>query len=382
MGQGPSPRSRKPAWQKREPALLGSGRGAVPTYIAPETVAKREGAPFSWGYEARRDDAILANKVFRGEPFFPLSDRSKHTNYGKTPVDPEAAVIRVDHANGRPLAVLLNFGCHPDVLGPNNVLLSADFPGYATNAIERNLGGDALAMYVQGAGGDIRMVLTFSRELWTQVEDDLDSPMYRDLARIGGVLAHETLKTWTTIETRAALPLQAFTESLLLPWWDPPSAEQLVAYIAEQEMALAEAEAGRGQTGYGGSPIYDIKTARARLNWGRDMLDGLKSGLVDPRGLTIELQVLNLGRQATLLGVPGEVFASTSLKLKEALPDRVVFLCSQANGLYGYLLPAGAHEEGGYWLERSPQFYTALSATAPEGEAATRQALVRMAASR
>jgi neutral ceramidase len=369
------------AWQQREPARLGSGRGAVSTYIAPETIAKRESNPFRWGYEARKDDAILANKVFRGEPFFPITDLNKDTEYAQTPVDPEVGVIRIDRERGGPLAVVFNFGCHPDVLGPNNVWLSADFPGRAARIIEQNVGGSALALYCQGAGGDIRMVLTFTREVWTQTVDDLNSPMYADLERIGGVIAHEALKTWHLIETRANVPVRALAESVTLPLWNPPTASDLERYIAQQEVELAEAKAGRGKTGYGYSPVYDIKTAETRLNWGKRMHEGLSKSFIDPQTLTVEVQAINLGNEASCLGIPGEVFAVTSLKLKKALADRLVVLCSQANGLYGYLLPAGVHEEGGYWLERSPQFYTALSATAAEGEVAVRQTLIRLARS-
>jgi len=52
-------------------------------------------------------------------------------------------------------AALVGFGCHPVVLGPNNLLISADFPGAAMNAVEAGYGGDFVSAFVYGGGGDI-----------------------------------------------------------------------------------------------------------------------------------------------------------------------------------------------------------------------------------
>jgi hypothetical protein len=68
------------------------------------------------------------------------------------PVDPEVGVIRVDSvASGKPIAVLMNFAAHPTVLGAENMTFSADFVGYARNALEKMIGGDAMAIFANGA---------------------------------------------------------------------------------------------------------------------------------------------------------------------------------------------------------------------------------------
>ena len=53
------------------------------------------------------------------------------------PVDREFATIRLDRADGSPLAVLFNYACHPVVLGPDNYQYSADFVGPACDARRR-----------------------------------------------------------------------------------------------------------------------------------------------------------------------------------------------------------------------------------------------------
>lgn len=70
-----------------------------------------------------------------------------------SPVDYQLGVIRVETLDGKPLATLVNFACHPVVLGPENLLISADYPGVFTRVVEESIGGQC--MFLQGACGDI-----------------------------------------------------------------------------------------------------------------------------------------------------------------------------------------------------------------------------------
>jgi neutral ceramidase len=70
------------------------------------------------------------------------------------PIDQTVGIIRVDDASGRTRAVLFNYGCHPTVLGPDNHLVTGDFPSFAVKDIEDALGSDTLAMFLNGAEGD------------------------------------------------------------------------------------------------------------------------------------------------------------------------------------------------------------------------------------
>lgn len=366
------------AWWNRKPACIGSGHGSVPKDIAPEAYAHREKDPFSWGYEAQRSDAIMANKVFRGEPTFPLSDINKDTDYGTTPVDPEVGVIRVDHGDGRPMGVLYNFGCHPDVLGPNNVLLSADFPGYASKIIERELGEGSVAHFCQGADGDIRMVLTCKRSDWATAETDRDWAVHDNLKRMGGILAHEALKTWAGLDMSADVCVSVRRESILAPWWRFPDMAEVRRYKETQERDLQRALAGKALTPYPSKGTnYDVNIARMRLNWANRMLNEIPSGKLNPKGFMMEIQSIRIG-QTVIIGIPAEVFALTSLKLKQSLPGWNVIVCGHANGCRGYLLPRGCHQEGGYWLESSPQGYQMPSYASPEGEELVRETAVKL----
>jgi hypothetical protein len=79
-------------------------------------------------------------------------------NWTGTPnalVDPTVAVVRIDALDGQPLAILVNYACHPVIYGPDNRLYSADFPGVMTGVVQRALGGKAVCFYLQGGAGNI-----------------------------------------------------------------------------------------------------------------------------------------------------------------------------------------------------------------------------------
>ena len=73
------------------------------------------------------------------------------------PIDPQVGLLRIDRQDGRPLAILYNFACHP-IMNPPGKGSSADFPGFASDLIEKALGDGAMAFFVQGCGGDINPV--------------------------------------------------------------------------------------------------------------------------------------------------------------------------------------------------------------------------------
>lgn len=71
------------------------------------------------------------------------------------PFDHEVNVLRVDSKRGdQPIAVIVNYPCHPTVLSAENYLISGDFPSYMAKGISRFFPG-CEAMFMQGAAGDI-----------------------------------------------------------------------------------------------------------------------------------------------------------------------------------------------------------------------------------
>jgi neutral ceramidase len=70
------------------------------------------------------------------------------------PVDPTVSVLLVRDAASKMRAVLVNYACHPSILGPDNLQYSADYPGAMKRYVESQIPG-ALCLFVQGGAGDI-----------------------------------------------------------------------------------------------------------------------------------------------------------------------------------------------------------------------------------
>jgi hypothetical protein len=70
------------------------------------------------------------------------------------PLDPTVNVLQVTDAEGKLRVVLVNFACHASVLGPDNYLYSADYPGAMKRYVESQKPG-ATCLFVQGGAGDI-----------------------------------------------------------------------------------------------------------------------------------------------------------------------------------------------------------------------------------
>jgi len=91
--------------------------------------------------------------------------------------DRELPVIRMDDAQGKPYAVLVNFQCHGTVLAYENQMVSPDWIGPMRNTVEASLPG-ATCLFFQGAAGNQGPMEGFT--------GDLEVPH-----RLGRILGHE-----------------------------------------------------------------------------------------------------------------------------------------------------------------------------------------------
>jgi hypothetical protein len=142
---------------------------------------------------------------------------------GVGPVDPEVGILRLDRQDGRTLAVVYNFACHP-IQGVPSGGNTADFVGFASKVIEDNLGDGALALFVQGCAGDINPVLY----------KDVNNP--RDAEPLGNMLGLSTLQALKKIKCTQGGALRVINEVLALPRAD--LAQRIEAMKAEQARLL------------------------------------------------------------------------------------------------------------------------------------------------
>lgn len=141
------------------------------------------------------------------------------------PIDPQIGLLRVDRADGTPLAVVYNFACHPIMNWPHKGN-SADYPGFASKAIEENLGNGAIAFFVQGCGGDINPVRYKEPQLPADAEP------------LGNKLGLTVLNALRQIETKADIELRIRNEIIPVP--RATDYETRIATIEAQQTKLLQ----------------------------------------------------------------------------------------------------------------------------------------------
>src|SRR5690606_12071314 len=119
-----------------------------------------------WAARQAATALIQAWRSREAVKLFSASTRVDHLTLNRTrengPVDPHLTALRVDRADGSPLAVTVGFQAHPTVttvLRPRAV--SRDVPGEVCDHIEQALPG-CTALYLQGACGDVNFHRAYS----------------------------------------------------------------------------------------------------------------------------------------------------------------------------------------------------------------------------
>ncbi len=220
------------------------------------------------------------------------------------PVDPTVGVIRVDRADGTPLAVLVNYACHPVVLGPENLDYSADYPSEMRRTIEQDLGHGVMAFFLQGAPGDINPYFD-------------KTPLIEDAVGVmketGRKLGAEAVRVARSIETKAPANARIQSKTVVLPVANRWNTEKLRDVLKEQ---------------------YRLEPSRAaRL-------------LAENMQLPVTTLVLN--RDLAFVGMPGEPFVEFQMQLRAKSPLPNSFLLGYTNGYFAYFPTIAAATRGGY----------------------------------
>jgi hypothetical protein len=140
------------------------------------------------------------------------------------PIDPQIGLLRLDRADGKPLAVVYHFACHP-IMNPPGKGSSADYPGFASKVIEEATG--AMAFFVQGCGGDINPVH------YKEVSRPADAEP------LGTMLGASVLAALRRIEPQDDITLRASREVIALP--RATDFEKRIANIEAEQKALVVA---------------------------------------------------------------------------------------------------------------------------------------------
>lgn len=243
------------------------------------------------------------------------------------PVDPEVFVLAVRHRDGRPMAVLANYGLHY-VGGVPDGVISSDYFGEFAEQLKRRLGAEYLdppfvGIMSNGTSGDV-------------TANDLSRPPevfppFERMRMIAGHLTDTVLKVYAGLTWHEHVPLSSVSTTLSLAVRKPD----------QNRLAWARSVPAPPGTG---------RLTRQQI-YAREALALDKY----PARVTITLQAFRIGSLA-VAAIPNEVFAATGLAIKKGSPfSGSTFTIELANGYHGYLPTAEQHRLGGYetWPARS-----------------------------
>ncbi|MGO4123002.1 neutral/alkaline non-lysosomal ceramidase N-terminal domain-containing protein [Inquilinus sp. YAF38] len=305
-----------------DPAWLQRLEDACVQAVAEARAARR---PARLGFGLGADPGIARNRRHAGGP-----------------VDPALPVLRIREEGGAEIAVLASYALHPVVLGADNTLFTADYPG----AVRRHLEAAhprAVAIFLTGCTGDINTGHPAHASISTAPRPDRT---FAEAERIGARIAQAALQT---PEQPLGGTIHAASTELMLP---------LARTETEAPSVLADAWRREAAA---------ANPARAALL--RRWIDWAEQ--IAPRPLapwSARVTLFDWGG-ARLVGLPGEIFAQTGLDLRRALDGDPLagrtMTFGFADGCPGYIPPAGEYRHGGYEVEEAHRYYGLPAAFAP-----------------
>ena len=281
-------------------------------------------------------------------------------------VDTSVTTLKVITPQGDPQAFVVNFGAHPTVTTdwrPFDV--SRDLPGEVCDLIERALPG-VIAMYVQGACGDVN----FLREY-------IDEQRHHEPAQL---LADVALKTQAAASSMHSPQVSFASEVTRLPTrrWLP---DELQHDRHEAERRLNNRDAsnwretiGRSMTNrpddmvkrHGGDEVKAVMAmARFHIEWTARILADLATR---PEYLETEVQSLRIG-DLFITANSSEFFTPFALDVRRRANVPEVMLACYANGRIGYLPDAHDIQARSYAGYQSPKYCNQFPFTEESGPA-------------
>jgi hypothetical protein len=274
------------------------------------------------------------------------------------PVDHDVLVLRVDTADGSPLAALVTYACHPITVSWDNDLITPDYPGQVKRVVEAETGAPTL--FFQGAAGDIGPIKGVSKN---------GARVYK---RLGSILGLEAAKVWWESDTQptedryvdtieSGAPLANYDEiplpvpssririaarELQLPVLQLPPPDEIDAQYQQHLANLNRLREEGGSDAEIRFETMSCKRTAMRAQRAREL-----------QGVThksLNVQAIAIGDEIALVAISGEPFVKIGLGIRAESPYKYTFVSGYANVGWSYIPTAEAYPLGGYEIEITP----------------------------
>ena len=244
---------------------------------------------------------------------------------------------RVSTDDGRIVATLVNYACHPTTLAWENKLISPDYIGGMREVVESHT--QAPCLFVQGASGELAPAEQYSGS--TALADRhgrrlgfaalgaleaMESPGRR-LAYQGVVESGASLAIWRQEETPVSTRLAARMPTAELPLKPLPS-------VADLERQWRECN----------DPVLKERLWRKR---------GVRKVVGDGSTSAMPMWVWRVG-DALLVGQSNEAYSRFQMDLRKQFAPRAIAVMNLVNGSAGYLSPRELYATDVYQVWQSP----------------------------
>lgn len=278
--------------------------------------------------------------------------------------DDTLLLARISDGSGNPLAVIVNYACHPTTLAWDNTLISPDWVGAMREVIEQE--ENTLCLFLQGASGDLGPREGFvgdtsvadrnGRQVGFAALSALSTvpPGGTEYRYAGPVISGTAIGTWRhePLEEKRKEPFSRWHWEhfeVQLPYrHDLPTLEQT---MAEREYWLGEESKAR-QT----NDEIRVRDCRAQVEQRTRQLNRLNH-LAPGRYYPLKVKVGIVG-EAIWIFVPGELYQVFQTTLRERFEPHPVLVTTLTNDWQpGYIPPASSY---GYEI-----YQEVIAATSP-----------------
>lgn len=270
-------------------------------------------------WKERMMETVVANAVkaikAKGEPFtLEIGKGSSAINGNRCekdgPVDRSVYVARFLQ-DGKPVASIVNYSCHPVSMGPTSYLLSSDYPGVAARYLQEAWGGEVFQL--SGAQGNV---------------DPAEGPKKVDYTeRIGKQFADDIKDIeFQTIPSEGLLRI--VNKTVDLPY-------EIDKVTPEAVIRHADSLAASAKTTF---PRFSNDV----MGWKEEILERFRTGEV-PSKLRYHLHGVNMDGVVFFFS-DGEPFCEYQIEAREAFPGTTVFFAGYTNGQNSYLPSQHAYE--------------------------------------
>ena len=234
-------------------------------------------------------------------------------------IDPEVPVVNFESADGKPLAVYVNYAVHLDNVGEPKI--SADLPYTLARALADFKGPEMVTVFSAGCCGDVNHIdvrLAGASERLRERRADGHDPRRRGAAHLAATGIRQGGRR------RASAPRSSRSRSRR----------------SARPTSRGPARSSRR--------MDDPKGPRPKF---LEMVDAFKMRDVaarQGRPQEVEVQVIALGDEVAWVSLPGEIFVELGLAIKQDSPFRRTIIAELANGAIGYIPARRAYAQGNY----------------------------------